>query len=313
MKLKDLFSDSGQITRIIILVVILLGLLVVSFGGYYYWDRYVHTGEDQSPIAQSITELEQGVHADPSDLETSMMLAETYMYAGRYGEAIDLAQQVYDLKPDNQAAMFVLGVSLASTEQHGLAVEPLKSFVDARDQGETSNMDKILETALYFLGDSYIAVDQAEDAIPALLRALEINRTDADAMYKLGTAYAAAGQHEEALASYENAIRFVPDFAEVYEGMVESYEALNMPTKASYARGMLAYAGKDLKMAKTELETVIAADSNFIPAYLGLGLVLEQEGDYEGAKAYAETALELDPDNLAAMQLKGRLDAAIGN
>ena len=312
MKLKDLFKDSGQITRVIILTAIVLVLVVASFGSYYYYDRYVDTSGNISPIEQSVTELEQGVRDDPADMETRLALAETYMFSGRYDDAISLAQQIVNAAPENERALFVLGISSASSNRYELAIEPLKKFVEIRDGGEMSNMDKALETALYFLGDSYLQLEEAENAIPVLVRALEINRTDADAMYKLGLAYAATNQHEEALASYENAIRFVPDFIEVYHGMIDSYEALNMSLQATYARGMLAYAKKDYKTARTELEQVVSTDAGFSPAYLGLGLTYEQLGDYENALAYADLALQIDSENLAAVQLKGRVEAALG-
>ena len=310
MKLKEFFSDSGQITRIIILTVIALVLATGSFGGYYYWDRYVDTSGNVSPLEQSVEELEQGVRDDPADIEIRLALAETYMYTGRYDEATNLAQQIVDADPANERALFVVGISFSSSGQYEQAIEPLKKFAELRDVGETSNLDTALQTSLYFLGDSYLRMEQAQEAIPVLVRALEINRTDADAMYKLGLAYAATGQHEEAIASYENATRFVPDFMEVYQGMVDSYEAMKMPAQAAYARGMLAYAAKDYESARQELEAVVTTEAGFVPAYLGLGLVYEQLGDFENAKQYAEMALQLDPESLAAVQLYGRVDAA---
>ena len=310
MKLKNLFPDSQQIARIIILVSIVLGLLIVGFGSYYYYDRYVDTSNSVSPLQQSVSELEQSIRDDPADIESRLALAETYLFSGRYDDAIELTQEIYDLDPTNERAMLILGISLASTNHYEQAIEPLKKFVDIRNQHDMANFDTGLETALYFLGDCYIQTEQIDEAIKALERALEINRTDADAMYKLGLAYAAANQHEKAIASYENAIRFVPDFAEVYQGMVNSYEALGMPAKATYAQGMLAYSVKDYKSAQANLESVIAAEADFVPAYFGLGLVYEQLGDLENAKLYAELTLQLDPENMAAIQLNGRVDAA---
>ena len=311
MKITDLFKDSGQITRIIILTGIVLVLVAASFGSYYYYDRYVDTSGIVSPIDQTIGDLEQGVRDDPADTETRLTLAEGYMYSGRYDEAINLSQQIVDADPENERALFVLGVSLASTKRYKVAIEPLSNFAEIREGGEMANMDKALETALYFLGDSYLSVKDAENAIPVLERALEINHTDADAMHKLGLAYAASARHEEAIASYENAIRFVPDFVEVYQGMVVSYDAINMPTQAAYAFGMVAYAEKDYQTARVELEQVVATTPDFVPAFLGLGLTYEQLGDYENALAYADLALQIDSHSLAAVQLKGRVEAAM--
>ena len=311
MKLSELFKDSHQITHIIILTGIALVMVMVSFGSYYYYDRYVDKSGYVSPIQQSITELEEALRKNPSDVNVRLSLAETYMASGRYESAIEQASQVYQADSENERALFVLGLALASTSQYDQAIEPLKKFASIREKGEMANVDSALETALYFLGESYLQESQPEKAIPVLVRALEINRTDADAMYKLGQAYAATGRHEEAITSYENAIRFVPDFAEVYQGMVESYLTLNQPTHAAYARGMLAYSIKDYEGARVELEQVVLTEPDFVPSYLGLGLTYERLGDYQTALAYAELALEMDPNSQAAFQLKGRIDTVL--
>ena len=310
MKLSDLFKDSNQLTRIIILTGIALVLVVVSFGGYYFYDRYVDKSGNVSPIQQSITDLEQAVLENPSDVELRLSLAESYMANRHYENAIAQAEQVHQTDLENERALFVLGLSLASTARYEQAIEPLKKFAAIREEGAMANSDMALETALYFLGESYLQTGQAGEAIPVLERALEINRTDADAMYKRGQAYALVGRHTEAISSYENAIRFVPDFVEVYQGMVESYLALDQPNHAAYARGMLAYSIKDYEGARVELEWVIVTEPDYVPAYLGLGLTYEQLGDSQSALAYADLTLQLDPNSQAALQLKGRLEAA---
>ena len=311
MKLRDLFKDSHQITRIIILTGIALVLMVISFGSYYYVDRYVDRSGNVSPVQQSISDLEQAVRENPSDVELRLSLAETYMASGSYESAIAQAEQVYRADSENERALFVMGISLASTAQYEQAIEPLKKFAAIREDGAMANSDMALETALYFLGESYLQTELEQESIPVLERALEINRTDADAMYKLGQAYALVGRHTEAISSYENAIRFVPDFVEVYQGMVESYLALDQPNHAAYARGMLAYSIKDYEGARVELEQVIVTEPDYVPAYLGLGLTYEQLGDAQNALAYADLTLQLDPNSQAALQLKGRVETSM--
>ena len=151
MKLKDLFSDSGQITRIIILTAIVLVLVVVSFGSYYYYDRYVDTSGNVSPMEKSLADLEQGVRDDPTDVETRLALAENYMFTGRYDDAIKLAQQIVDAEPENERALLVLGVSLASTKQYEFAVEPLEIFAELRIEGEMSHVDNLLDSCVFSL------------------------------------------------------------------------------------------------------------------------------------------------------------------
>jgi len=164
-----------------------------------------------------------------------------------------------------------------------------------------------LEAALYYLGASYIETNQTDAAIKSLTQALVINQTDADAMYKLGQAYARSSQPELAIVQYEKAVRFVPDFQEAYQGMLEIYLAQNKIEFVYYARGMLAYSQRDLEKAKSELEASAEVLDHYAPLYLGLGLTYEAIGETEKAIQALNKALELDPNNFMAQQTLGRV------
>ena len=308
--IKGFFSETNQLKRVIVYAAIALALVITSFGAYYYWDRYVHLG-DQSPVTKSIQELEGLVRKHPEDVDLRIALAESYMADKNYNKAIEQASQVLSAHSDNDRAMFVTGVSYASQGKSDLAIDPLKKFVEIRSKTETAKMDNALETALYYLGDSYISLGSYQDAIPALSQAVQINATDSDAFYLLGVAYGKSGQHEKAIENYQEAVRFVPNFAEAYKGMTESYTALNKADYASYARGMLAFSSKDYKTARVELEKATVALPDYAPAFIGLGLTYEELGDLQSAKTNLEHALQIDPNDFTASQALGRVQAAL--
>lgn len=308
--LNRFFSDSKQLARIVIYVGIALVLLVVSFGTYYYRDRYVSPVDQVSPNQKTITELEKKIRKDPQNADLRLTLAEAYLGVQNYDAAIQQAQEVIKSYPDKDGALFILGFSHASLQQFDQAIVPLTEFVKVREASEMAAADPLLETALYFLGESYIQTGKPQDAIAPLTHALEINKTDADAMYKLGFAYTQTGQHNEALTYYEKAIQFVPDFAEAYFGMSQSYDALGQTDKAAYARGMLAYSINDLETARQELEQTVTKMPDYGPAIVGLALTYEKLGDLVNAKLTVENALVLDPNNFLAQQLLGRIEAA---
>ena len=307
---KEIFSDTHRLTRITILTGIALLLSVFSFGGYYYWDRYAKPN-DISPEEQSLLDLEKAVRDNPQDAQSRLALAENYLMDRRYEEAIHQASQVLVAMPDSDRAMLVIGVGNVYSGKPDQAVAPLKKFVEAHEGTEMANRDMALEAALYFLGESYLQLGKPQDAVQPLTRAIEISPTDADALYKLGAAYTQTGEHEKAIHMYESATLLVPNFTEAYQGMEESYTALNQTVQAEYAQGMVAYSSKDYQSAKEILEKVITAKPDFVPAFLGLGLVYEQLGDLNSAKTYADLAVGLDPQNLAAYQLQGRIESAL--
>ena len=93
--------------------------------------------------------------------------------------------------------------------------------------------------------------------------------------------------------------------------MAEGYSALNQPDYVVYAQGMEAFCRKDYQTAQSYLQQATEALPDFAPAFLGLGLTYEQMGDLEAALAAVERALELQPNDFAILQARGRIQAAL--
>lgn len=311
MRLTNVLDDTRQLARLVWLAFAALIIVALAFGGYYYWDRYVALG-DVSPVELSMSELEHVVRENPDDPEARLALGQTYFQSKKYDDSLTVANQILELYPENDGAMYLAGMSLVQLGRPADAMEPLTQFAEMRRGGEMAKTDMLLEGALYFIGESYLILDQPGEAIPVLQEALEISYTDADAMYQLGTAYARTDQHEKALEQYHNAVRFVPDFKEVYSGMIVSYGALDQLDYVAYARGMEAMSLKDFQTARTHLEYAVNHLPDFMPAYLGAGLAFEEAGDLNNAEAYLSHAVELAPDNFMATNALSRVKLAKG-
>lgn len=309
--IKNLLSDNNQLQRIIIFAAIALVLAVGSFGFYYYQDRYVRS-DDVSPINKSISDLEQAIRADPENLDLRIALAESYLVAENFDQAITQSLQVLEKDATKDRAYMVLGVAYASQKKCADAISPLQKFVEIHQASPMASSDNVLETGLYYLGDCKLQLNQPQEALPLLEAAVQINRTDADAFYKLGEAYRLTDQHDQAIKSYERAVLFVPNFTEAYQGMVDSYTTQGKNDYATYARGMVAYSVKDYETAVTELEQLKIILPDYAPVYLGLGLSYEGLGNLEAAREILKKTLEIDPENFAAQQALGRVESVIG-
>lgn len=306
---KRLFSSTYQIQRIVALTGIALALTLVSFGGYYYYDRYYTS---QPKTADAILEqAEKAVREKPDDPDARLNLAETYMVNNRFDDAIETANQVMQAYPNNQRAWFVFGVASALGGKPAQAIDPLEKFLDANKAVEMPGLNKTLQSAAYYLGDSYLRLNQPDKAVHPLEQAVDWSQTDADAMYKLGMAYVGVKRNEEAIAMFQGATRFVPNYTEAYEGMTAAFVGLNEPVYADYARGMVAYSKKDYKTALTLLQTASNTIKDFPPIYDGLGLNYESLGDLQNAKASYETSIKLDPNDFTASTGLQRVDALL--
>ena len=295
-KLKDgIFSSTYQLQRIVILTGVALTLAVISFGGYYYYDRYYHPQPKTADVM--LQQAEKALRDKPNDPNVRLNLAETYMVNKRFDEAITIADQVMKAYPDNQRAWFVTGVANALKGNPANAIDPLKKYVDANKDSDMPGLNKSLQAATYYLGDSYLRLGQPDKAIEPLELDVKWSQTDADAMYKLGVAYSGVKKYEEAVSMFQSATVFVPNFTEAYEGMASDFEALKDQNYANYAHGMVAYSKKDYKTALVLLLTAVQAKPDFAPVYEGLGLTYEAMGELKNAKSNYEVAIKLNPNS----------------
>lgn len=295
----------------ILMLVAILGISFV-FGAYYFWDRYLHPG-DMSPIDLGIAHLEQVVQANPDEQEARLSLIQYYLDNENYPEAIEQSQQVLNAYPDNPGVLLLLGIAYTKTEKNQLAIDTLERFSALRREAQAIEKDTILETSLYYIGQNYLVLNQHVQAIEALSEALEIDRTDADAMFLLGNAFIQGGQYQQAIDSYLNAIRFVPDFAEAYHGLLLCYTELNQPEMALYAQGMEAFSERDYNQARQMLEQAAAQLKDVPELYLGLSLTYEQFGENQLAKETIQRVLDLNPHNIGAQTALMRIQSKEGS
>jgi len=299
MNFMSTLNDTQTLRRLVWGTLAALMILSISFGGYYTWDRYLHLG-DKSPLEENTAQLEKLVRENPQDPERRLSLAQLYLEQGLPDRAIEQARQILSVYPDRDGALFILGLGLMQTEQYEAAIESLEQFSAIHRASPMAKIDTLLEAALYYLGESYLKSGQPDQAVPVLLEALTIDRTDADALYQLGLAYAQMNQHEKAIEQYMQAVLFVPDYSEAYKRLTESYTALGMPEGIAYAQGMYAFSIQDYTHARQLLEPVSKQMPEFLPVHIGLGLTYEQLGELDLARSSFERALEIDADNFTA-------------
>lgn len=306
---ERLFSRTYQVKRLVILTAILLGVALVSFAVYYYRDRY-YTSQ---PTTQQVdlAAAEKQVREDPQNTDKRLYLAQTYMVYRRFDDAVAQAMQVKQIAPTNMGADFVLGIAYANSGKSKEALDPLKKFIDSRQNDEMPALDSQLQAALYYLGDSYLQLGQPEQAIPPLEKTVSEVGTDADSIYKLGLAYAGVKRYDDALKAYYVATAFVPNYVEVYQAMEKVYTAQNKPTEEGYAQAMIAYSRKDYETAASLLAKVDQAEPKFAPGFTGMGLTCEAQGKLQCALDSYQVAAKLEPNDLTATQGIDRVQTAM--
>ena len=175
--------STRQLQRLVVVAGLIVAASAVFFASYYYWDRYVHLG-DASPADRDIAQLEQAIREDPDDPDRRVVLAEYYLNQALYAQALAQVEQVLAAYPDHPGALLVGGITQARNNQPAKAIPWLAQYVALQKDLPMAKTDMRLETAYYFLGESYLKVNRTAEAAAALDAALEINPTDADALYQ---------------------------------------------------------------------------------------------------------------------------------
>ncbi len=291
-------AGDARLKRRILIAAVVLVAIVAAFAVYYYVDRYT-TPAGVAKTPDPVQALEQRVRKSPNNADMRVALGEQYLLNRRYTDAIAQASAVLKAYPNKDRAMLVLGVSQALNGQPSQALAPLQKFVAIHAKQPSAGLDASLQAAYYYEGESLVHLGKPAAAIKPLESAVAINPMDADSLYLLGVANAASGRQARAVISYQRAVRLVPDYVEAYRGMASSYTALQKPALAKYATAMAAFAGKDFQGAQAGLQQFLATTRSFAPAYLGLGLIDEQLGDYQGALAALKQAQKLQPGDVA--------------
>ncbi len=301
---------TSWLTRGLMAAGVLLVAVSLAFGGYYYWDRFRPRGQT-SPVEQAIQQAEQAVRENPSDPDLRLQLATLYYEHRRYDRALEEANEIVRVFPDNEAGLLLAGMSHVQLGQQEAALEPLERFIALRKDRPEANADLQLELAYYYVGAGYVALGQSEKAIEPLQAALRISPTDADALYQLGLAYRRVGKPHEALEAFRKAVRLVPRFTEAYRGMADCYRDLDQPDWLLYADGMVAFGEGNYAAARDRLEVAAQRLPEEAAVWLGLGLVDEQLGDLQAAQEALARAQQLSPHDLAVLQAYGRVQAAL--
>ncbi len=246
--------------------------------------------------------------------------------AGQLDEAEKHYRRAIAVGPDNAEAHHRLGVLLAQTGRHALAVECIGKAV-ALDGGQA--------TAHANLGHALRALGRLEDAVAAYRRALALRPDFATALAALAQTLRALGQIAESMASQGALCALQPDSAEArmvlggWQMELGRYADAETSFRHVLQRHpVMAEAWFNLAVSLAELQRPAEAVAAYretlrlrpdlARAHNNLGALLLEQGGAAAAMASVEAALACQPDypeaynNLgAALAEAGRVDDAV--
>lgn len=246
------------------------------------------TGEKQGLAPAESTENGEPSGSQPSPQEKNALVA--LFAAGRYTEAITLAEMMAERFPLDGFVWKVIGASLQMQGK-----DPLYAMQKAT---ELLPLDA---EANHNLGIAYKSRGNLDNAVASYRRTLKIKPDFAEAHSNLGTAQSDQGAIHDAAVSYRRALAIKPDLTEAQSSLGNTQRNLGR-----------------FDDAIASCRRALAVKSDFVEARSNLGDALRELGHLDDAVASYRRTLIQKPDyveaynNLGAtLRDQGKLDEAV--
>jgi tetratricopeptide (TPR) repeat protein/TolB-like protein len=256
-------------------------------------------------LKQATNFLSRAVESAPEDSPDGAMVRYNYAYAlaltGKSAEAAEQLRAVVKQNPRDPTGLFLFAKMLEKTGQTEAAAandnEARKLYpAYGKAQIEWEKSQTITMLPVHLRGDfsraDYVAAKREEDD---KLNAPPPGASPQDMIVKARDLYT-TGHDDEALMELRDVVRVEPMNAEAYLLTGRIYQR----------RG-------DLASAINQLKTSIFWDTEhkLIDAHILLGRIFLERGDRAQALAYAQSAMQIDPNNQEAIALQRELQVGI--
>ncbi|HEX5591096.1 MAG TPA: tetratricopeptide repeat protein [Candidatus Limnocylindrales bacterium] len=291
--------SEGELDRLIKRIGVILLIGTVAFLGFYVFDRWRPAAPPM--IDREIASLEAAVRADPADIVARGQLADAYLVAERYDDAVATYSEILTTGKADELARFGRARAYQALGNLEGAKADFQAVVDIAREGEMAHVDPMLNAAFYGLGSIALEEDEPAEAIQFLAAAVAIKRSDADALNLLGTAYVRNGEPAKAIEPLRLAISFVPvGWSEPYATLAQAYRDTGDGTRAEWAAAMSEISSGSYAAAEERL-LAIRDGETAVDALIGLAILEEVQGNANAAAAWYEQALVLEPENPSAL------------
>ncbi|MDR3167781.1 MAG: tetratricopeptide repeat protein [Treponema sp.] len=226
-----------KINKNVVMGIAILGIVLFALGGFIVYQRnkgrntlavrIAELGNGGTPesiegLRSAITVYEAQIDQHVKDAAQAgvywKILATRLQDRGLHNEALNALERSIYYTPEDPAACYLTGVSAAIVAKSSLNFSGENTAKDTYFALAESaylraiELDEAYARPRYGLSVLYLfELNRPEEAVPHLLRYLEIETRDVDAMFLLARAYYMTGRYEEALSLYDRIITLTRD------------------------------------------------------------------------------------------------------
>jgi len=246
----------------------------------------------QNKPSEALPYIVKAVNLWPTDIECLNILGVTLRKLNRLADAQKIYLRMIELKPDYMDAYFNLGLTFeqaGNIEQAKKCFERVVALQPAFAEGQSKlaaiSQDNARRAAEEQFHQAYKhqAAGNIELARASYEQATKINPSFAEAHINLGCTLIDMGRFREAAASCRQAIKIKPDFAEAYYNLGCALQRLD-----------------SFKDAHAAYQKAVDLKPDYASAQCNLGCSLHALGQSEEANYHLQKAIALNPDMIAA-------------
>lgn len=200
----------------------------------------------------------------------AMALAVEFYRQGKFGQAINVCQQIIRHRNTNSDAHHVLGISLAAVGQREKGIAALRHAITLAPKAANYRSN---------LGDMLRATGDLAAASVELGRALELDPNNVQALNNLGIVHYERKDYPAAVECYRRAVAVRPEMADAWNNLGNALRQADDPAGA-----MTAY------------EQALACREVYPEAHNNLGTLLREQGKAEQAEQAIRTAIAQNPN-----------------
>jgi tetratricopeptide (TPR) repeat protein len=280
-------------------------------------------GRKGAGTSEVVAEFREAVRLRPDYAEAYNNIGLVLTQADDDTAAITAYREALRLRPDYADAHANLGAALIATDAEQAVVELEKAVALAPDSTkaqfnlavaygsskagpakEIEQLRKVIALSPNFarahlaLGKAVLRDGKVPEAIQELQEATKLDPRSGEAHYQLGLALARGGRKDEGVV-------------EVQKGReLSAADDRNQNVNLDIAEGREALDKGDLEQAAAKFLHAIRLQPDSPDAHRFLGMVLEKQGDAEGASTAYRKALDLNPGDVGAKQGVDRVEGA---
>ncbi|MBL7963234.1 MAG: tetratricopeptide repeat protein [Flavobacteriales bacterium] len=224
---------------------------------------------DHSDLRRAREVLEFAQRQHPGSVDLTYCEAQVLMASGRLNKALEVLDALEKLEPYNEDIHLHKAGIFSQLRNYRRAVDHYKRALDLAEEG--------LDEIYLDLAFEYENLEEFEEAIACLQKALETNPENEAVLYELAYCYDLAEAHEASLSYFR---RFTNEHPYAFV--------------AWYNLGNTLARMEKLEESNEALDLAIAIDQRFSSAYFSKARNLLQQGRYEEAISCYQDTLEFD-------------------